>query len=179
MWGKDSFRCTTNTPMFSILYFRTIKTYIIFDIIGIFSLHSTDEISALKSNDNSWLLKGCVPMITCKSKEGASDVLFCPIVHIIGKSAARHVSDPIKNNFNNRKDPDGIQHHYWTWRGTYLRQANNFEIISCLWKKLAKQLHFHSDLSSTLRFSQQIASKSSTRCSPFVKAVLHPIFVWV
>ena len=44
-------------------------------------------------------------------------------------------------------------------------------------KKLAKQLHFHSDLSSTLRFSQQIASKSSTRCSPFVKAVLHPIFV--
>lgn len=25
-------------------------------------------------------------------------------------------------------------------------------------KKLAKQLHFHSDLSSTLRFSQQIAS---------------------
>ena len=46
-----------------------------------FSLQSMDEISALKSNDNSRPPKSCVHMITCNPKEGETDTLFVLLLH--------------------------------------------------------------------------------------------------
>lgn len=60
-----------------------------------------DEISALKSNDNSWPPEDYVPMIICNPKEAKADTPFRSIVHTFG----RPVGNLIKYDFHQQKKP--------------------------------------------------------------------------
>ena len=95
--------------------------------------------------------------VTLKRVKLIRYLFYC---YTIGKSSGRPVGNPIKTNLQQQRWSWCDSVSSWTWRGAFLRQPNNFEIISCLWKKtLAKQSHFHSGSSSTLRFSPKIATE--------------------
>lgn len=64
--------------------------------------------------------------------------LICYLFHCytIGKSSGRPVGNPIKTNLQQQRWSWSDSISSWTWRGAFLRQPNNFEIISCLWKNV-------------------------------------------
>ena len=142
-------------------------------ILGILLLDSMDEISALKSNDNVWSPKGCVPwkhvnlkrvyLITILfhclcNREVISQTCQRPNIKYIsstGKSAMRYdISMDLARGFS-----------------TATKQLRDHFLPTG--KMLAKQFHFYSDPSSTLRLSSQIAiANHQPECRPLGKAIL-------
>ena len=112
-------------------------------------------------------------MITCKSKEGVFDILSCSIVCAIGRSSGRPVGNPIKTNLQQQRWSWWDSVSSWTWRGAFLRQPNNLEIISCLWKNVGQAITFP----FMLLFDTKILAKDchtnhQPECRPLGKDIL-------
>ena len=98
--------------------------------------------------------------------------------YMIGRSSGRPVGNPIKTNLQQQRWSWCDSVSSWTWRGAFLRQPNNLEIISCLWKNVGQAIPF--------LFRPVINAKilviycyaiHQPECRPFVKALLCP-FYW-
>lgn len=62
--------------------------------------------------------------------------------YMIGRSSGRPVGNPIKTNLQQQRWSWCDSVSSWTWRGAFLRQPNNLEIISCLWKNVGQAITF-------------------------------------
>jgi len=84
------------------------------------------------------------------------------------------MSEPqYKTTDTNRKDLDGIRYHHGLGEGFSTATKQLRDHFLPMGKMLAKQFHFYSDPSSTLRFSSQIAiANHQTECRSLGMAIL-------
>ena len=118
-----------------------------------FSLQSMDEISALKSNDNSWPPKSCVHMITRNPKEGETDTLFVLLLHdreVIWQTCRQPNKNQLTTTEMVLKWFDIIMDLARGIPTTTQQLRNHFLPMG---KMLVEQFHFYSGPSSTLRLS--------------------------
>ena len=71
--------------------------------------------------------------VTLKRVKLIRYLFYC---YTIGKSSGRPVGNPIKTNLQQQRWSWRDSVSSWTWRGAFLRQPNDFEIISWLWKNI-------------------------------------------